>query len=44
MTVDEIQYGHMPERGIIDAVFILRRLLEGYHVNGKNVICVGFFN
>ena len=26
VTVDEMQFGFMPERGTIDAVFILRRL------------------
>ena len=30
VTVDEMQFGFMPERGTIDAVFILRRLLEEY--------------
>ena len=28
VTVDEIQFGFMPERGTIDAVFILRRMQE----------------
>ena len=37
MTVDEMQYGFMPERITIDAVFILRRLQEEYHAVGKNV-------
>ena len=31
VSVDERQFGFMPERGAIDAVFILRRLLEEYH-------------
>ena len=26
VSVDEIQFGFMPERGTIDAVFILRRM------------------
>ena len=34
MTVDEIQFGFMPERRIIDAVFILRRLQEEHHAEG----------
>ena len=32
VTVGEIQFGFMPERGTVDAVFILRRLHEEYHV------------
>ena len=28
MTVNELQFGFMPERGTIDGVFILRRLQE----------------
>ena len=31
VSVDEMQFGFMPERGAIDAVFILRRLQEVYH-------------
>ena len=31
VSVDEMQFGFMPERGTIDAVFILRRLQEEYH-------------
>ena len=30
MTVIEIKFGFMPERGAIDVVFILRRLQEEY--------------
>ena len=30
VKVDEIQFGFMPEKGTIDAVFILRRLQEEY--------------
>ena len=37
MTVDEMQCGFMPESGAIDAVFILRRLQEKYHANGKRL-------
>ena len=32
VSVDEMQFGFMPERGTIDAVFILRRMQEEYHV------------
>ena len=35
VTVDEIQFGFMPERGTIGTVFILRRLQEEYHAKGK---------
>ena len=31
--VDEMQFGFIHERGTIDAVFILRRMQEEYHVN-----------
>ena len=31
-----MHFGFMPERGTIDAVFILRRLQEEYHAKGKN--------
>ena len=37
MFVDEMQFGSMPERGTIDAVFILRRMQEEYHDKGKNM-------
>ena len=35
VTADEMQFGFMPERGTIDAVFILRRMQEEYHAEGK---------
>ena len=31
VTVNEMQFGFMPERRTIDAMFVLRRLQEGYH-------------
>ena len=31
VTVDEMQFGFKPERGTIDAVFILRRKQEKHH-------------
>ena len=37
VTVDEMQFGFMPERGTIDALFILRRLKEEYHAKGKKM-------
>ena len=35
VTVDEMQFGFIPEGGTIDAVFILRRMQEEYHAKGK---------
>ena len=37
VTVDEMQFGFMPERGTIGAVFILRRMQEEYHAKKKVV-------
>ena len=37
LTVDEMQFGFMPERGIIDAVFILRTLQEDYYAKGNKL-------
>ena len=34
-----MQFDFLPERGGIDAVFILRRMQEEYHANGKK-LCV----
>ena len=34
VNVYEMQFGSMPERGTIDAVFILRRLQKEYHAKG----------
>ena len=31
VSVNEMQFGLMPERGTIDAVFIFRRMQEEYH-------------
>ena len=31
VSVDKMQFGFMPERGIIDGVIILRRMQEDYH-------------
>ena len=39
MTVDEIQFGSMPVRGTIDAVFILSVMQEEYHAKGKKLLC-----
>ena len=37
VSVDEMQFGFMLERGTIDAVFILRRMQEEYHTKGKKL-------
>ena len=34
VTINEMQFGFIPERGMIDAVSILRRLQEEYHAKG----------
>ena len=39
VSVDEKQFGSMPETGTIDDVFILRRLQEEYHAKGKK-LCI----
>ena len=40
VSVDEMQFGFMLERGTIDAVFILRWMQEEYHAKGKSYVCV----
>ena len=40
LSVDEMEFGFMPERVTIDAVFILRKMREEYHAKGENCICV----
>ena len=40
VTVNEMQFGFMHERGAIDAVFIFRKLQEEYHAKGKGCIRV----
>ena len=37
VSVDEIEFGFMPERGTIDDVFILRRMQEEYHAKGRKL-------
>ena len=40
VAVIEMQFGFMSERGTINAVFILRRLLDDYHAKGeKTYMC-----
>ena len=40
VAVDEMQINFMPERGTIDAVFMLRRLQKEYCTRGKKVVYV----
>ena len=37
VSVDDMQFGYIPERGTIDAVFILKRMQEEYHAKGKKL-------
>ena len=37
VSVNEIQIGSMPERRTIDAAFILKRLQEEHHAEGKKL-------
>ena len=37
VSVDEMQFGFMPELGAIYAVFIFRRMQEEYHAKGKKL-------
>ena len=37
VSVDDMQFCFMPEKGTIDAVFILRRMPEQYHTKGKKL-------
>ena len=41
VTVNETQFGFMPERGTIDAVLILKRWKSEYHAEGKK-LCICF--
>ena len=40
VSVDEMQYGIKPQRGEIDAVFILRRMQEDIMLKEQSCICV----
>ena len=37
LTIDEMQFGFMPEKGTNDSAFILRRLQEDNHARGKKL-------
>ena len=36
VSIDSMQFGFMPDRGTIDAIFIARQLQKRYHGNKKN--------
>ena len=38
VSVGEMQFDFKPEKGTIDAVFILRRMQEDYHAKGKKIM------
>ena len=40
VSVGNIQFGFMPERGTIDPIFILRRMQDEYHAKGKKLCFV----
>ena len=40
VKLDEMQNGFMPRRGTIDAVFIVRQLMEKYETAGRNLFMV----
>ena len=41
VTMDDMQFGFMPSKGTIDAVFILRRIQEEYLADQKK-LCICF--
>ena len=41
VTIDERQFGFMPESRTVDAVFVLRRMQEEYRARGK-MFCMHF--
>ena len=43
MSVNEMQFGFMPERGTIDFEFIYRMMQEEYHAKGKKLyMCLAY--
>ena len=44
VTANKIQFGPMPERGTINAVFILRRQHEEYYAKGKHCMFCGLMD
>ena len=37
VSVDEMQFCSMPERGTIETIFILKRMQEGHHAKGNKL-------
>ena len=40
VNIDKMQYGFMPGRGTVDAVFVLRRLTEKFRTKNKKLLFV----
>ena len=40
VTIDKMQYGFMPGRGTVDAVFVLRRLREKFRAKNKKLLLI----
>ena len=40
VDIDKMQYGFMPERGTVDAVFVLRRLTEKFRAENKKLFFI----
>ena len=40
VDIDKMQYGFMPVRGTVDAVFVLRRLMEKFRAKNKKLFFV----
>ena len=40
VDIDKMQYGFMPGRGTVDAVFVLRRLTEKFRAKNKKLFLV----
>ena len=40
VDIDKMQYGFMPERGIVNAVFVLRSYTENFRAKNKKLLFV----
>ena len=40
VAIDKMQYGFMPGRGTVDAVFVLRRLREKFKAKNKKLLLI----
>jgi len=40
IDIDEMQMGFMPGKGTIDAIFIIRQMMEKYEAAGRNLFMV----